>query len=288
MMRSGEVEFTLPGGYWHEGVRIRQVRVRAVAEEDVNVSDDLALLACSIDRVSALLARCVTNHEVPQENESWLSELSLGDREALLLEIRRLTFGDRIPCTLKCPSCLQMMDFELPARQLLLSIPESTPEFHEETFVVSVTRWLVRFRLPRASDLEAALVTNGASKPEEAASAVLRGCVDWVMRESEGLAPASEWPAGLEEQISARMAELDPQAEIALHLECPACQHGFSSTFDIADYFFRELESRQMQLLYDVHHLALAYHWSESDILRMTPRKRKLYLELLEEGFSSE
>jgi hypothetical protein len=287
MRQSGEIEVTLPSGYWHDGECVRRARVRAVPEVEATSGDDMAAVASPIHRASALLARCVTSCEVPRENERWLGELAMGDREALLLEIRRLTFGDRIPCTLKCPSCSQLMDFELQAQQLLLSIPESAAEFQEETFLVSGTRWLVRFRIPRVSDLEAAL-ENGASKPEDAACRVLRRCIAWVRRESDGLVPASEWSAELEEQISVRMAELDPQAEINLHLECPACEHAFSSTFDTADYFFRELESREKDLLHDVHRLALAYHWSETDILRLTLRKRKLYLELLAEGFSCE
>jgi hypothetical protein len=80
------------------------------------------------------------------------------------------------------------------------------------------------------------------------------------------------------------MAELDPQAETALHLTCPACQHSFTTVFDIGDYFFRELRAREVHRYQEVHQLALAYHWSETEILSMSPRKRQIYLDLLAES----
>src|SRR5258708_1263752 len=292
MRQPAEIEVTLPHGRWKQGRCVRQGRVRAIPEGAPDLSENLAEHALPIRRVSALLERCVTISEsLEQDEPDWTGELSLGDREALLLHIRRLTFGGRIPCTLQCPRCAESMDFELQAHQLVLPEAENPEPFYEEAFQVNGTRWRVRFRIPRACDLEAVIVDTD-QRTDEATAAVLRSCIDWVRTETgsnaAGNAPPSPWPAELEAQISARMAELDPQAEIALQLGWPACGHDFSSTFDSADYFFRELESREKQLLYYVHRLALAYHWTERDILRMTPRKRKLYLELLEEGFSSE
>ena len=287
MRQSAEVEVTLPNGLWQEGICIRRARVRPVPESDTATADDPTTPVVPLRRVSDLLARCVTCSEVRQHETDWPRELPLGDREALLLEIRRLTFGDRIPCTLKCPACSEFMDFDLQAHQLLQHAPEIPAQFREELFSARGTRWWVRFRIPRASDLEAAIEYSD-NDPESAVAVVLRNCIDQVRREDGGHAQASEWPAELGAQISARMAELDPQAEIALQLECPACRHAFSSTFDTADYLFHELEAREKQLLYDIHRLALAYHWSENDILGMTPHKRKLYLELLEEGHPSE
>jgi hypothetical protein len=43
----------------------------------------------------------------------------------------------------------------------------------------------------------------------------------------------------------------------------------------------RELDDRAGRSLHDVHILALHYHWSEADILRMPERRRAHYLALL-------
>ena len=43
-------------------------------------------------------------------------------------------------------------------------------------------------------------------------------------------------------------------------------------------YMVSELKARERQLYQDVHQLALAYHWSESEILHMSSRKRNCIL----------
>ena len=283
MTLPAEAELTLPNGYWHQGACLRQARVRAITEGDVAMGG-LEEGRLPIERISALLARCVTHLGGSEcDGSEQIRSLPMGDREALLLHIRRLTFGDRIPCTLHCPSCAALMDFELQAHELLLSAEQHPEQYHEEPFRAGDATLRVRFRVPCGADLEPAI--HAQRTASEAASSVLNRCVEWVRREyapgDENL-PAAQWPPQLAEQIAARISALDPQAEIILQLRCPACGHEFSSLFDVGDYFLRELAAAERQLYYDVHRLALAYHWSETEILNMTPRKRKLYLELLE------
>jgi len=52
-------------------------------------------------------------------------------------------------------------------------------------------------------------------------------------------------------------------------------------TFDILTYLWSEIEDWAQRLLLEVHTLALAYGWSERDILAMSPRRRRLYLEMV-------
>lgn len=288
MTQPAEADVTLPNGTWQQGVCERQARVRAISEGDVAM-EGLEEGRLPIERVSALLARCVIHLGGRSgEGAEQLRNLPMGDREALLLHIRRLTFGDRIPCTLHCPSCTALMDFELQAQELVLRPEQHPAQYHEESFPSGETIWRARFRVPCGADLETAIhiARDGAhSRTSEAALAVLNRCVEWVRRENapgNENVPAAQWPPELAEQIAARMSALDPQAEIVLQLRCPTCGHEFSSLFDVGDHFLRELAAAERQLYYDVHRLALAYHWSETEILNMTPRKRKLYLELLE------
>jgi hypothetical protein len=84
------------------------------------------------------------------------------------------------------------------------------------------------------------------------------------------------------DQISARLEEVDGQAEIALQAVCPVCRQEFRTIFDVTDFLLRELEGWERELCRVVHRLALAYHWSEREILEMSSRKRKLYLDMLE------
>lgn len=281
-------EVTLPNGYWYEGSCLRRARVKPMDERAATLDELFAPAALPVERLSTILARCITHlGDRACESLEQVRELTLGDREALLLHIQRLTFGDDMACTLPCPSCSKVMDFQIQAHRLILHAPEPRQQYLEESFLLDATRWHVRFRLPRASDVETAL-HQCCRNTEAAAIAVLRRCIDWVRHDGaqngEENISIANWPAQLSAQISERMAELDPQAETMLQMECPSCGHGFKAPFDAADYFVRELAARERQLFCDVHTLALAYHWSESEILNMAPRKRKLYLELLDGG----
>ena len=76
------------------------------------------------------------------------------------------------------------------------------------------------------------------------------------------------------------MAETDPQADVQLALACPACGHTWQATFDIVSFFWSEINAWAYHTLREVHGLALAYGWTETDILALSPQRRQLYLEM--------
>ena len=78
------------------------------------------------------------------------------------------------------------------------------------------------------------------------------------------------------------LAAGDPQAEVLLSLRCPACEHEWSTPFDILAYLWDEIDDWARRLLSEVHTLASAYGWSERDVLGMSARRRRLYLEMSE------
>jgi len=80
----------------------------------------------------------------------------------------------------------------------------------------------------------------------------------------------------------ARMAKADPQAEVLITMQCPACPHQWSAPLDIGAFFWAELNAWATRMLREVHLLAAAYGWREPDILALSPRRRQLYLEMLE------
>jgi hypothetical protein len=287
MRNAVELPVILRNGCWQGGTCQREVRVRAVAEDDEGFVDNLSAAALPLDRDTRLLERCVLGLGREQD----VSQLSLGDREALLLHARRLTFGGQIDCVLPCPECGERMDFQLQVDRLLAQQAAAPPpRYFEETMDTGSERVRVRFRVPSGADLEDAL--RSAHSPAAAVETVLALTVEslrWEGTPENVRAPVAiaveQWPAGLAAQISERMAELDPQAESALQLTCPVCRHSFTTSFDIGDYFFHELRAREHGRYRDVHQLALAYHWSESEILNMSPRKRQMYLDLLAESY---
>ncbi len=77
------------------------------------------------------------------------------------------------------------------------------------------------------------------------------------------------------------MEEADPQGNVQLALDCPACGHRWLQAFDILTYLWREIDDWAQRTLREVHLLASAYGWSEQAILALSARRRHMYLEMV-------
>jgi hypothetical protein len=278
------VSVTLPGGHWMDGVCQREAELRPVCGDDEAFLLDAGESLRPVQKTTALLARCLTRLGPAREMTlDIVRSLTAGDREALLLHLRRLTLGDRLQGVLACPdpSCGRKMDLELKVGELLLAPYAERREHYEVAIAGERSAYQVRFRLPTGADLEATSAV-AATDPRRAANQVLHRSVEAVRRDDGQ--PVDGLPPAVVAALPARMSELDPQAELNLTLSCPECGLAFSALFDTASYFFQELASGVERLYRDVHLLAFHYHWSEAEIMRMTPRKRQRYLGLLSDA----
>ena len=88
--------------------------------------------------------------------------------------------------------------------------------------------------------------------------------------------------------VSAKLEELDPQADIVLDAACPVCKHSFQTPFNVEDFIFQEIGMRQKELDREIHWLAFHYHWSEGSILSLPLIRRKKYVELINRTLSGE
>src|SRR5215203_6056479 len=241
----------MPGGVAVDGRRRRDAALRPVVGADEAFLLDADALA-PVERSTVLLARCLVRLGPWDEfGEEHVRGLAAGDREALLLQLRRLTLGDGL--------------------ELVPPYEDWAPE---HSLVVDGTS--ISFRLPTGGDLEAA-ARVGAVDPGRGARLVLERCILAVDGATE-LSPAA---AGA---VAARMAELDPQAEIVLEMPCAACGHVFSVPLDAGALLARELADRAEVLLQEIHVLALHYGWPESELLEMGTRRRRRYVAYLAEA----
>jgi hypothetical protein len=281
---TNSVAITIPGGYCANGGRWREVHMRPLTGADhlflIEECDGLL----PVQWVTEALTRCITRlgpHE-PVTREA-VRSLTVGDREALLLHLRRLTSGNRLRCLLTCPTpeCQEKLEIDVDVTDLLLP-PYGEPRQEHELTVTQAdgVATVVRFRLPTGADQEAAAVGTHTDVAA-AVGLLLRQCVQSTTSADGN--PVDALPEGLAEQLSGRMAELDPQAEITLHLTCPGCSATFSTIFDTASYLMQELKAGMRHLYREVHLLAYHYHWSATEILGMNAEKRRKFLRLLEE-----
>jgi hypothetical protein len=220
-----------------------------------------------VDRALTLLeAAC------PERTREELAALSVGQRDASLLSLRERTFGPRLNGFIECPRCSERLEFEVAVSELRVAAPE-VREAEQELLTGDL---VLRFRLPDSRDLAAAL-----DRPDVDAArrTLVQRCV--LFASCDGVSVGySELPAEAITELAGRMAEWDPQAEVLLDLRCLECGNVWHALFDIAVFLWGELTARARRLLDEINSLARAYGWRESDILSLSARRRRYYLEL--------
>ncbi len=282
----------LPGGWAGGGGAVhREAELRPLTgcEEE--------LLAAGGDQpgaamVTAVLARCVERlGPIAPVTEELARELLVADRQFLMLELRRATFGDRVEATLACPwpGCGEKVDvdFSLAAIPVIESAdkgpihrfelpPEAAwrgegGEEHRE----------VGFRLPNGEDQERVSPCAEADEAH-ALSLLLERCVLEIgpLKDPDPAAIRRLTPAA-RAAIEQRMDEVAPLVALTMDLTCLECGRAFEMPFDLQDFFFGELRTSRDLLYREVHYLAYHYHWSEGEILGLPRDKRRHYIEVL-------
>jgi len=210
-----------------------------------------------VDRALTILAAA---SQRPREE---LAEISLERRDSLLLAWRSRLFGDAMTGYAACPGCGCGVDVCLTAAGL---------EAPQERFVIEVAGCCLTVRLPTSLDLAAVASCDSV---EAARHMLVRRCIE-DGQSGDGVLDGEDVAAAVE-------AELDRRAGAsagAVALACPDCGHGWSLEFDVAAFAWREIEILAVRLLREVDTLACRYGWSEQDILRLSPARRRFYLEL--------
>jgi hypothetical protein len=262
---------TIPHGILIDGFWLRQVELREMNGYDEQILLDMSRYPLPF-KTTALLGGLVKfgNGYAESYNMKTARELTVGDRIALVLYIRRTIFGDKLHCTLSCPNCKEAISLDLSISNLLqpsISDPKSEYELSVENYRLTV-------RPIKGADLEsiATNVDEGTDKMEK----LVRACV---------ISSDPCLPSNLDNNfisvLSSKLEKLDPQADLLLDMSCPVCKDSFQTSFNAEDFVYRELSALGKELEYEIHWLAFYYHWSEDAILSMTTKKRKRYVDLI-------
>lgn len=201
-----------------------------------------------------------------------LACLSIGQRDAYLLTLREQTFGAKLNGFIECPQCRERTEFTVNIADI-----RADSNSGEQAHKLSVEGFDLRFRLPNSLDLATIVNCNDAAV---ARSLLIQRCL-LQADQSSAMISSNELSEVAIARIIAYIAECDPQAEVLLNLECPACSHSWQAIFDIASFFWAEICAQAKRLLYEVHTLAMAYGWCENDILSMSIVRRQFYLEMV-------
>lgn len=108
----------------------------------------------------------------------------------------------------------------------------------------------------------------------------IRGMARDLVRSIDGEHVRGDWevPEDWLEFIAGRLEQHDPLTALELLARCPECDAEATIAFDLEALLLEQLQSRQMQILREIHLLASGYHWSEREILGMPAWRRRHYL----------
>ena len=211
----------------------------------------------------------------PELDFDTIAGLSIGERDARLLQLREWMFGSNLVNTARCPQCTQRVEWENRIADIRIQPSPITPSPAE--FSLKVMDYGLHFRLPTSLDIaEVMNAPRGDSTPQD----LLKRCIVSARHAGEACDPSS-LPEDVLEALGRRIEELDPQAEIRIDLTCPQCSHKYDVLFDIVSFLWTEINDWAQRTLRMVHKLAPAYGWSERDILNLSPVRRQLYLGLV-------
>lgn len=220
------------------------------------------------ERALALLAAAC-----PEMSAEELSALSVGRRDRLLIALRERTFGPRLTSLAVCDSCGESLELSFDCSDISADGETRTPD----ELSVEAEGYEARFRLPNSGDLIAVARSGDA---DSARRSLLERCLTEAAHDGSRVS-LEELPATVVEAVEACMADADPQADVRLALDCPACGRNFLAAFDVVAYFWSEINAWAYRLLGEVHTLASAYGWREEEILALSPWRRRVYLEMV-------
>jgi hypothetical protein len=199
--------------------------------------------------------------------------IPLAERDRLLLELRRLTFGDTLTAFAVCRACGERLEFELPYAAAVAALEAGI----HAAGTVTVEDWSLTLRLADTADID-----DAAADPDidRARTILLERCVTAAGAIGAAV-PYRDLPEPVRAVAENKLAALHEAVELSVTLACPGCATPQQVLVDVSSHLWAETRHAARRLLAEVHELAHAHGWSEAAILAMSATRRRAYLEML-------
>lgn len=163
--------------------------------------------------------------------------LLVAERDAALVELRRLSLGDRVETRAACPACgeTSAVEFSLDALPLEPE-PAPPPGRTLEHVLADGTRAVLR--LPRAGDQEELFAAGLETESERRSWLLARVLVQYGERPGPfDLDFARGLAVGARNALEAALDAALPRLDLGMEVHCASCGHGFEAPFDVASFF---------------------------------------------------
>lgn len=167
---SSEVE--LPGGFIDSGSLVKYVEIRELTGAD---EEAIAKAGSTAKALNEILQRgLVKIGGRPVKNEDF-EEMLLGDRDAVLLGIRKITFGDRVTASIPCNKCQVVKDVVVDLNEDI-EVKELTDPINDRSFEVQLKVGNALVVLPNGLT-QRKIMESGDKTASELATIIIAGCL---------------------------------------------------------------------------------------------------------------
>jgi hypothetical protein len=244
-------EVELPVGHVDDDGRLHKLAtLRKMTGHEEALLGDRKLRQNGGRLVTEVLSSCVKKlGELEPVTPQVISSLTSADRNYLLLELRKITFGDEIDATYVCPVCgettrlLQDLN-ELPVRklngegpiQIAVELDDGYEDRDGEFY-----RQMV-FRLPNGLD-EERVAAISKDNPSRGMTALLTRCLvalgDMPQERREGLGTKVINDLTMADRgcIEQTFRQEMPGLDMSQEVECGSCGRRFQTTLDLTGFF---------------------------------------------------
>ena len=162
----------LPGGYATESGKI--IKVAEVRELNGSDEEAISRAGSRAKALNVILQRGLVRVGEEAVTKEALDNLLSGDRDAILIGIRKVTFGDTLDMSIRCPFCFDEHDTSI---DLSTDIPQVLlPSAEDRSWVVSTKSGPVGVTLPTGV-VQKKLMDNADKTSSEINTLLLGGCI---------------------------------------------------------------------------------------------------------------
>jgi hypothetical protein len=249
---------------------------RSMADLDIDFQQPMRPLL-----VTRIL-RCCT--EPAGLDADFYLDLPISVRIEALLTLATSGGTEPLSVQLNCAqdTCVELLEIELSMEEIVGVQPQGTDA---GTLRIPVQDTDYIFRKPTGAD-QLSWLNESFADEESAVTALVRSL--WVPGDDDskqdgtisGLIDNIRWL----EAVDRGMKRMDPLVHFSLTTACPACSTENTTVIDLEGLLLGRLRRVQQRLFHTIHRLAGFYHWSEPQILALSPRRRAYYLSLIDDG----
>jgi len=194
--------------------------------------------------------------------------LSVGDRQFLVLQLAALLDPSPRWITVHCGGCGEPIQFQVQPGEL--PVKPAGAGYPEMTLTLGGSE--LTLRVPNGAD-EEYIATRPPGDGELPHTLLTR-----LLSSGGQPVDSAHFDAADLETLDHLLDEMSPQPALNADIECPHCRLGQQAALDPYAWIVRDTGGLDRE----IHTLAFYYHWSEREILQLPRFRRTRYLQLID------